>query len=95
MLDDDPYSLLVDQTPPPTWCARCSSTPDGDDAGVDALRSASHLLAEQYGAAGLRDLAEVLAADMAKLMTKLARAEGRTPLEVLDEWSHDEPPPDV
>ena len=61
----------------------------------DALRSASHLLIEQHGVAGLRDLAEVLAADMAKLMTKLARVEGRTPLEVLDEWSHDEPPPDV
>lgn len=69
--------------------------PDADEAGVDALRSASHLLTEQYGATGLRDLAEVLAADMAELMMMLAHVEGRPPLDVLDEWTHDEPPPAV
>jgi hypothetical protein len=94
VLDDDPYSLLVDQTAADMVRALLVY-PDGDEAGIDALRSASHLLTAQYGAAGLRDLAEVLAADMAELMTMLARVEGRAPLEVLDEWSHDEPPSTV
>jgi hypothetical protein len=35
----------------------------------------------------------VLAADLAEVFEILARVEGRPPLAVLDEWTHDVPPP--
>jgi hypothetical protein len=67
--------------------------PDGSDEGLNALRSASYLVAEQYGLEGMRDLAEVLAADIEELMTGWARMERVNRLDFLDRWTHDEPMP--
>lgn len=86
--EDDPYTHLVNQTAIDMLHALLAYPP-GDKRGVRALRGASHLLISQYGAEGGRDLAEVLAADLAEIMVMQAHIEGVTPSTFLDRWTHD------
>jgi hypothetical protein len=92
--DEDPYSLLLNATQA-DMLRILAIYPDGSPEGLDALRAASTLLGEQYGAAGYRDLSEQMAADLLEMAGMLARIERRPVLEFLDEWEHDEPPPSV
>jgi hypothetical protein len=57
------------------------------------LRQVTTWLADTHGHDALRDLAETLAADIAELLGAFADANNRDPLDVLDEWNHDVPPP--
>jgi hypothetical protein len=93
-MDEDHYSTLLTQTADDMVRALLTY-PDGSHEGADALRRCSTLLVEEYGAVGILDLAEQLAADLAELMEVLAKVEGRNPLEVLDSWNHDEPMPEI
>ncbi|MCW0212934.1 MAG: hypothetical protein OJJ54_06220 [Pseudonocardia sp.] len=66
-----------------------------DQADGRAVRSVIDYLAGRFGADAVRDLAEILVSDVAELMTVLAETQGRDPRVLLDEWTHDEPRPEL
>jgi hypothetical protein len=69
------------------------AAPPGSLTGSLALRQVTTWLVAEHGAAAVTDLAEELAADLAKALDAFAAAEGRPALAVLDCWFHDVPPP--
>ena len=78
----------------PDWAVRVLlAAPPGSLTGSLALRQVTTWLVAEHGAAAVTDLAEELAADLAKALDAFAAAEGRPALAVLDCWFHDVPPP--
>lgn len=86
----DPYAEVLDQAAADAVRVLLTDPADGR-----AVRAVVGYLGERFGPDAVRDLAEVLAADVAELMTVLAEIQGRAPHVLLDEWTHDEPRPDM
>ncbi|GAA2850191.1 hypothetical protein GCM10010472_04060 [Pseudonocardia halophobica] len=91
-MTEDPYGAVIAQTSADmvrAWLAYPPASPEG----MEAVRRCTAWLAETHGVPGLRDLADSLAGDVAELFEVLGKVEGRSALELLDEWHHDVPPP--
>jgi hypothetical protein len=86
----DPYAEVLDQAAADAVRALLADPADGH-----TVRAVVGYLGERFGPDAVRDLAEVLAADVAELMTVLGEVQGRDPHVLLDEWTHDEPRPDL
>src|SRR4051794_24647668 len=90
----DPYALTIQQAAHDAVRALPTSAPDSP-AGSAALREVTAWLVHEHGLAGVLDLAEELAVDLAEAVDAIAAAEQRDGLEVADRWFHDQPAPDV
>ncbi|MDT7702962.1 MAG: hypothetical protein QOJ30_5287 [Pseudonocardiales bacterium] len=86
----DLYAEVLDQAAADAVRALLADPADGH-----TVRAVVGYLGERFGPDAVRDLAEVLAADVAELMTVLGEVQGRDPHVLLDEWTHDEPRPDL